>query len=816
VNEAGTWERLSAALERVVEAPEASRPAVLAEVCGGDDAFRREVEHLVAAYRTAGDRFAQPAAHRLAGESGSLTAPAAEPGHLIGPYRIVREIGRGGMGTVYEAFRADDDFRKRVALKTLALGRGHEGMRNRFRRERRILARLDHRNIAALLDGGLLPDGVPWFAMEYVEGLPIDRCCVDRALPLADRVRLVRQACGAVHFAHQNLVVHRDLKPGNVLVTADGTVKLLDFGIAKLLAADDDASDPDLTGAGVGPYTPAYASPEQLRGAAITTASDVHALGVILFQVLTDRHPFRDDCPSEAELRRRIEHEPPPVTGLGPDLDAIVGKALHKEPGRRYDSAEQLSDDLGRWLAGQPIRARPDTLGYRIGKLVRRNRMAAVATAVALGALVALVVVSRHQARVAAAERDRARVEAAKAARVTAFVQEMLRSADPREARPDLTVADALAGATARADSTLSADPLVAAAVFSAIGRSYLGLGRYRNAEAALRRALALREASSESSPAEVAASRHQLGLVLLEEGELAPAESLFRSSLAAFRALEPPDSAGLARVLNDVGDLLQYAGRLTDAEASHREALALRAAVEGPRGEGVAASLNNIAVILGQQGRWAAAESLGRAALGIVTERLGPRHPDVASGLNALAFAVQSQRRLAEAESLYRAALDVRMATLGPDHPETARTYMNLGWLLYDARRYPDALVEADRVLRLRGRVLPDDHPAVGSTLMLRGQTLLELDSAQAAETSFRAALAIRERALPRPHWLIAASQSALAEALTVRGRFMEAESLLAAALPVLRSERGEEHDLTVLARQRQARLAAARGRSP
>ncbi len=805
------WDRLSAAVERALDTPPAERAALIAAICGDDAALRREVEALVAASETGSDRFDRPAATLLAAAAPDAP-PALAAGHRIGPYLIVREIGQGGMGTVFEAYRTDDDFRKRVALKTLAIGRDHAGMLRRFRQERRILARLDHRHIAALLDGGVLPDGVPYFAMEFVDGEPIDRYCASRGLPVADRLRLLRQVCGAVQFAHRNLVVHRDLKPGNVLVTPDGTVKLLDFGIAKLLAPDDDASDPDLTQAGTSPYTPAYASPEQLRGEPLTTASDVHALGVVMFQVLTGRHPFRDGDPPLAELRRRILDQPAPPTGLDRDLDAIVRTATHKEPDRRYASAEQLGDDLSRFLDGRPIQARPDTIGYRFGKLIRRNRTATVASVLAVGSLIAMVVVSRQQARVAAAERDRARIEAAKANRVTSFVQEMLRSADPRESSPDLSVAAALAAATARADSALAEDPEVLASVLTAIGRSYLGLGRYDEAEPPLRRALALRESATPPRPADIAASLHHLGLVHLERGDLAPAESLFRRALDQIRGADPIDSAALARVLNDLGDLLQYAGDLPGAETAHREALALRTALEGPRGEGVAASLNNIAVIEGQRGRWAVAESLGRSALEIVIERNGPKHPDVGAGLNALAFAVQSRGRLAEAESLYRRALEVRLGTFGPDHPETARTYMNLGWLLYEAGRYPDALAESGRVLRLRGAVLPDDHPAIGSTLILEGQSLLALGRAAEAESRLADALRIRERALPAGHWLIAASRSALGDALTARGRFAEAERLLSSALESLVASRGEDHEQTRLARQRLARLHQTR----
>jgi eukaryotic-like serine/threonine-protein kinase len=802
------WARVSESLERVVAAPPHTRSELL-DVLGSEDrVLREEVESLLRAHEAEAGRFAEPAVALLTGGVPSVK-PSLDEGASVGPYRIVREIGRGGMGSVFEAYRADDDFRKRVAIKTLVRGGSSAGLVRRFRRERRILARLEHRNIAALLDGGVLADGAPFFAMEYVEGQPIDVYCEARRLALRDRLQLMRQVCGAVHFAHQNLVVHRDLKPGNILVTADGTVKLLDFGIAKLLAAEDDSQEHehDLTGLGGGPFTIAYASPEQLQGEAVTTASDVHALGVVLYRVVTGTHPFRSADMAPSELRRKILDGAPPPAGVGPDLDAILSTALHKEPARRYASAEQLGEDLRRFMEGLPVHARPDSLGYRVTKFARRHRVSVAASALAVVALISAVVVSTYQARVAAVERDRARVEAAKAMRVTAFVQDMLRAADPRESGPDLKVADALAAAARRADSSLAREPEVLSAVQTAIGLSYLGLGRYDDAQPLLERALNLRQTLGPDAAPETAASMRHLAALHSERGELAPAESLFRAALASYRALPRPDSAGVANTLNDLADLLQYKGDLAGADSAHRQALAIRTRVDGPRSEPVASSLNNLAVIQGQQGRWVVAESLSRAAVAIVKEVHGAEHPDVASALNALAFAVQSQQRTAEAESLYRAALGIRETSLGSSHPETARTHMNLGWLLYDSRRYADAVSEAALVLALRQQ-LGDDHPAVGSTLILRGQSLLALDRLEEAEATLRDALTIRERSLPRGHWLIAASQSALGDALARRARYVEAERMLLGALAVLQKERGDDFDLTQLARQRLAGL--------
>ncbi len=370
--------------------------------------------------------------------------PAWE-GRRVGSYEIRGEVGRGGMGTVYRAVRADDAFHKEVALKLVRSGRSSAEVLKRFRAERQILAGLDHPNIARLLDGGATEEGEPYLVMEYVEGHPIDSYCEERALTTSARLTLFRAVCAAVQYAHQNLVVHRDLKPGNILVTEDGVPKLLDFGIAKVLA-DDPTEAPTQTAFPA--LTPDYASPEQVRAQPVTTASDVYSLGVVLYEVLTGHRPYRVGTPVPAEIVRvvcelepqkpstivrrartteattesatepaypaapRPETDDPRLRQLAGelqgDLDTIVLKALRKEPSRRYASAQDLSDDIGRYLEGRPVLARADTLGYRTAKFVRRHKAAVTAASLVFLSLVAGIVATAAQARIAEAHRQRA------------------------------------------------------------------------------------------------------------------------------------------------------------------------------------------------------------------------------------------------------------------------------------------------------------------------------------------------------------------------------------------------------------------------
>jgi non-specific serine/threonine protein kinase/serine/threonine-protein kinase len=429
------------------------RDALLRRSCEDDPAVRTEVERLLAAHDRAGDFISSPV----------IAAPAADQGdtswagRLVGPYRVVREIGRGGMGAVYLAERADGQYQQRVALKVIKRGMDTEQVLARFRAERQILASLDHPNIARLLDGGSTDQGVPFFAMEYIEGEPIDAWAARRELSVDERLRLFLQVCGAVSYAHQRLVVHRDIKPLNILVTSEGVPKLLDFGIAKVLHEGSDEVTSTVTGMRL--LTPEYASPEQVEGQHATTASDVYALGVVLYELLTGRSPYRlrSRAPLDViEAVRTTDPERPSAVGateklrrrLRGDLDTILLTALRKEPARRYQSVEQFAGDVRRHLEGLPVRARPDTFGYRAGKFVRRNRVpvaAAVLLALALLGGTAATAYQAQQARAAQARAEQRFADVRKLANALLFdYHDAIR--DLRGARPvrERMVRDAL------------------------------------------------------------------------------------------------------------------------------------------------------------------------------------------------------------------------------------------------------------------------------------------------------------------------------------------------------------------------------------
>ena len=406
------WRQAKRLLEEALEKPAGERSAFIASACGSDDALRRDVQSLAEAASEEEETLLDaPVPVPF-----DVVVPRSRVGDRMGAYELLDELGRGGMGVVYLARRADDEFQQKVAIKLLSAGLTDAPMLERFRAERQILASLDHPHIARLLDGGTTDRGEPYFVMEHVEGQPLLDYCERRGLSTRERLGIFRDVCGAATYAHQNLVVHRDIKPGNVLVTADGQAKLLDFGIAKLLDAGGVAVG-EKTATLYRMLTPDYASPEQVRGQTITTASDVYALGVVLYELLTGRRPYHIENPEPAELLRLVCEEDPrkpstiaPNRGLAGDLDAIVAKAMRKEPEKRYVSVAALSEDLERHLDGRPVHARRGTTLYRTGKFLRRHRFgaaAAVLLVVALGAGVAATLREAKRAREAEARAQR-------------------------------------------------------------------------------------------------------------------------------------------------------------------------------------------------------------------------------------------------------------------------------------------------------------------------------------------------------------------------------------------------------------------------
>src|ERR1041385_1869007 len=490
--EAERWRRIDDLLQGALDCAPDRRGAFLENACGQDAALRSEVESLLDAYLRAGSLTAGPAFEdgmRVLNQDQPEAGTDSMVGRRIGPYQIIRLIGSGGMGAVYLAARVDGAFQKEVAVKVIRRGLDTGRIIRRFSSECQMLASLDHPNITRVLDAGTTDDGLPYFVMEKMEGQPIDRFCQAAGLDLNGRLRLFRTVCEAVQCAHRNLIVHCDIKPGNVLVTAEGVPKLLDFGIARLLRPPAEDATRDAATAALYLMTPEYASPEQVRGATVTTVSDVYSLGILLYQLLTGELPNRLLRRTPAEIERSIcEQEPARPSLVAPraigrclrgDLDNIVLMAIRKDPRQRYGSVEQVSEDIRRYLEGLPVIARPETRGYRAAKFVRRHKASVAAAMLIFFLLAGGITATLWQAAVARHERDAARLEQAKAARINAFLQEMVgysavTAGGPNHTSRDATVAEMLDDAAQRVETELADQPQVKAGMLATIGSTYM------------------------------------------------------------------------------------------------------------------------------------------------------------------------------------------------------------------------------------------------------------------------------------------------------------------------------------------------------
>jgi serine/threonine-protein kinase len=776
------WRQVKAVLDGALEKRPGERPAFVAAACGDDAELRQEVESLLSYEAESTDFIEEPLFGRFAG--------GLAEGQRVGPYEVVREIGRGGMGAVYLAVRADEDFDQRVALKLVGLGSAGEIVR-RFRAERQILAHLDHPNIAKLLDGGTAEDGRPYFVMEYVEGRPIDEYA--GKLPLRERLALFREVCAAVHFAHQNLVVHRDLKPGNILVTGDGVPKLLDFGIAKLL--EPGGTDPGLSELGLRPMTLRYASPEQVRGEPITTASDVYSLGVLLHVLLTGRSPYAAAADDRPALERAILQgetvRPSQAVAtreearrLAGDLDTIVLRALDSEPGRRYASAEQLAADVQRHLDGLPVLARKNTAGYRLDKFVRRHKagvsVAAAMLLLVLGFSVTVTLLWQRAQR----ERDRAEV-------VSGFLEELFARADPSQSRgKTVTVREALDRGRQQIAGGLQAAPETRASLMETMGRVYRSLGLYDQARPLLEESLRIRRQTPGQDPVVVASNEINLALVFLDMKQGDEAEPLLREGLEILRRQGATATLHYAAGLNNLGGLLKEKGDYKAAEALFREALNLKQRIPRSARE-VARAYNNLGDVRYAQGDIAAAEPYFRKALAMRRGLFGGEpHPELATSLNNLASLLEAKGERSEAETLYREVLAMRRKLYGNHHPKVAPSLSNLAFVLLAEGRP----AEAEPFAREALAITAPDHPNRAVFLRHIAAALAGQGKGREAEPLAREALAIfRLSKSESSRWRTPDAESVLGSCLAAQGRYAEAEPLLLGAYRVLKADRGE-----------------------
>ncbi|HMH27391.1 MAG TPA: serine/threonine-protein kinase [Steroidobacteraceae bacterium] len=730
-------------------------------------------------------------------------------GDRIGPYRVLRTLGAGGMGEVYLAERADAQFEQQVAIKVVHGGALAVSMHSRLKLERQILAQLDHPNIAHLLDGGALTDGSAYLVMEYIDGEAIDVFCDLHCLDINARLRLFQTVCAAAHYAHQNLIVHRDLKPSNILVTGAGIPKLLDFGIAKLLD-DRQAARHTLavTQADIRIMTPDHASPEQVRGQAITTSSDVYVLGVLLYKLLCGTSPFFISSMRLSEIERAIcEKDPPPPSqmvsaeelpeskliaesrgtstkrlkrALDGDLDKIVLMAMRKEPERRYGSAEQMASDIQRFLEGKPVIARRDTVSYRTSKFVKRHWLPVSAAAAATFMIIAFSVTTYEQSVRIAAERDRAAQqreraerERARAEEVSGFLVNLFKLSDPEENRGNqVTARELLDSGAKRLEAGLQNQPETKAALLSTVGAVYDSLGQFKDALPILDEALHLQGPSHDGSHIgtllEVANAR-------IGTGNLPGAEPPLQDALHISQSEFGAKSIESGRTLWALGRLRFQQGRFGEAKDLFVQSLAILRTDDAPQTD-ISSLLDDLARVYTRGQQWLLAKQTYEQALDIDRRVLGDDHPRISQYLDNLAFVAQNMGDLKQAEILYRDALNRKEATYGERHPETVMTKGNYGLLLQREGR----LTEAEPLLRdavaIRLSLFGPDNYNVGYARVSLAMLLHDKGDLVASETEFRQALAIYDKSLPTNHQYRASLLMHFARLLVDRNKSAEA----------------------------------------
>jgi serine/threonine-protein kinase len=875
------WKQVEALFNAAVELPPAQRETLLQDSCD-DESLREEVRSLLRTEAAPDERLALHAAPQAAELIDDYKSTLFPP-KTIGDYRIDRQIGLGGMGVVY---RASHPQVGTVAVKVLRRGLtaengpAHHAVIERFDRERNVLARLDHPFIARLLDGGTTMDGQPYLVMEYVRGQTIAQYCDAHALRIDERLQLFRKVCAAVQFAHQNLIVHRDLKPANVLVDEEGTPKLLDFGIATLLNRQTAHAMTTLRA-----MTVEYASPEQIRNEPVTTATDIYSLGVILFELLSGHHPYDSTNSTQYELERAVcENDPPrpsqtlmqvreattadgTTTHITPeivsqarrgsperlrrklsgDLDTIVMMSMRKEAARRYESAQQFGDDIRRYLEGMPVSARPDTGWYRAHKFVARNRIpVAISILIVVGLTIGIFAVSGQARRARIAEgralamadaeslaRQRADVEAQKAARIVLFLQEILAAADPRNDGKNARVMDVLRGATARLEDEFASNPVLASALHDTIGNIYLSLGNHGQARHHLEQALRLRESNLAPVDAEVADSQHHLARLLLAEGHTSEAEVLHRKALATYTAILGPDHPTTAACMANLGLLLQQMGNFAEAESAQRQAL------EVLRQHGqqidVAASLANLLVTMArvngvddamprkledlirevegiaphhplvaqlqttlagayaEQGRLVEAAEVQHQAISFIQHHLDPHHASMVPALNNLGAILSDLGDYAGAEDAHRRNMVISRHLYGDDHPDVAKRMMGLAMTLAKTGQFTESEEMSSDAIAILRKLAPPISLAAG--LAVRGWILAESDRLDNAQMAYREGLRSARKHPSPPATLIASLECGLGTVLSIQGDLDAAATLLHRSVAALKATSGPSH---------------------
>ncbi len=819
------WLRVEEIFHRAADLQGAARQAFLDQECRGAEQMRREVESLIEVEESGCELFAQPLMASL------------DLGTRIGPYELVRELGRGGMGTVYLAAHEDDTGDPRVAIKVINRGMDTPLAVSRFAQERRTLSSLDHPHIAHFLGGGVMEDGRPYLVMEYIDGEPIDLYCDRQRLSIEERLRLFLEVCDAIHHAHQRLFVHRDLKPTNIVVSKGGVAKVLDFGTAKLLDPAHRMGGVASTAMGLSLLTPGYASPEQVRGEAIDTLTDVYGLGLLLYELLTGSRAYRIDEANPIHLVRAVCEEEPikpssivgratsenssqngsretsvsqapsiaelrsaqPVRlrrSLEGDLDKIVLMALRKEPHRRYGSVARLAEDIERHLQGRPVKANRGSFPYRARKFARRYRTLLTAASVAFLSVLLFAGSLFRQVSQTERQRDRAELEREKAEHVSTFLVDLFERVD--------TGADQEAGPGARAlldrgaAKVLRASrqpPELRAHLLAALGTGYRKMALFDEALPLLEEARKLSEGALGPNHLDTAASLHNLGVLHLDLARFEEADELMTTALEIRQAQLGSQHETVAESLGDLAELQFRLGNLDSAEQLVRSSLATRRALLEDDNLLIASSLHSLGNVLESKGDHQGALTLLTEVLEIRQRLQGPEAADLGAAFLDLGSVYRSLGQLDRAEASIEQSLVVQTKALGKEHPYVGYSLHALGSILSERGDFQRAATLMRQAIGVLDKVLEPDHPDLSMMTFSLGKMYFRAGELDQATVLLEQALGLQESGLGVDHPSIAFTVYFLAAISRQQGDFLQAESFLQRAVHIRRTRDGPDH---------------------
>ncbi|GAA5522277.1 serine/threonine-protein kinase [Aliifodinibius salicampi] len=821
------WKKINNIVDTALELTKKERDAYIQEQCKGDKQLRQDVTALIDAIEQSDTEgfleelsdYQQQLAQDVLNEE-VQKKDAALVGTTIDSYEVIELIGHGGMGSVFLAKRADDTYKQQVAFKVLRRGLQTPSNVARFKRERQILAKLNHPNIAQLLDGGLTPEGLPYLVMEYVEGKSLYEYCNQHSFSIEERIQLFRSICRAVQHAHKNAIIHRDLKPSNILVTEDGEVKILDFGIAKLLEHEDPEQPLYQTQTGARLLTYSYASPEQIENRTITTATDIYTLGIVFHELLCGAHPFDFEGKKLTEIENIIRTKPHSTprkrflqlpddirqkkardrhtkpTSLSQtlkgDLDAIVQKALRKEPEERYDSIEQFLEDLRRYKQNRPIIARKDTLRYKAKKFIKRHQTELAAT---MGFIFLIVSFAGIYTWRITQERNRARLQAERAQETSEFLVSLFSASNPAETNGETVPVKSILEEGLNQIDQLGEQPGVQSQMLHTMGRVYTNLGEYDRAEMLLKRALNIQTKINGELNTEVASIYNDLGGLHQKAQETQQAEPYYAKALDIRRNILGPNDIQYAETLSDLGALMRYKENLDSAEVLYNRALEIRQNNLTPNHPDIANSLNNLGVLEKSKGNLETARQFYQEALRIRQNNYGNIHPKVANIKNNLAVLYRTRGEFDLAETYYTETLKIRKKIYGLNHPITAQSLNNFAGFLVDQGNYDQAETYYRQALKVRKNLLGYSHIQTGTAYNNLANALFEKAQLNSAEHAYRNAIDIYASSLGENHRYVGIVKSNLAKTLTAKNNLEAADKVFKEALSIMRDRYDSEN---------------------